>query len=100
MGYCIWMSGKASVELYIDTGNKEENKRIFDALFLKKQKIEDSFKEELSWERLDEKRSCRVRFVLEEGGLTDEPRWPVIQEAMISAMDKLAKAVLPHLKKT
>jgi hypothetical protein len=96
--YVIWMAEESAVELYIDTGNKEENKRIFDGLFAKKSEIEQAFGAALSWERLDDKRGCRVRFVLMNGGLTEETKWIGIQEAMIAAMDRLAKAVKPHFQ--
>jgi len=46
---------------------------------------------------LDEKRASRVRSALTGGGLADEAKWPVVQEAMINAMDGLAKAVEPYL---
>jgi len=84
------------VELYVDTGEKEENERIFDALHLKKQDVEQIFGAPLLWERLDTKRACRVRFLLS-GGLQDENAWPKVQESMISAMDRLSKAIKPYL---
>lgn len=95
--YVIWMTEESAVELYIDTGDGDENKRIFDGLHGQKSAVEHAFGAALSWDRLDEKRGSRVRFVLKEGGLVDEDKWPTIQDAMISAMDKLAKAVKPHL---
>lgn len=95
--YVIWMTDEAAVELYIDTGDKDENKEIFDTLHGRKVEIEQAFGDSLSWERLDEKRASRVRSVLKEGGLVDEAKWPAIQEAMVNAMDRLAKAVRPHL---
>jgi hypothetical protein len=94
--YVIWMTEESAVELYIDTGDKDENKRIFDGLHGKKAEIEQAVGHPLSWERLDDKRGSRVRFVLGEGGLVDEPKWPMIQDAMIDAMDRLAKAVKPN----
>jgi hypothetical protein len=94
--YVVWMTEETAVELYIDTGDKEENKRFFDGLHAKKQGIEDAFGAPLSWERLDDKRGCRVRFVLRDGGLVDEGKWPAIQDAMVAAMDRLAKAVKPR----
>jgi uncharacterized protein DUF4268 len=95
--YVIWMKDEAAVELYIDVGDKEENKRIFDALYDRKISIEEAFGAPLSWERLDERQASRVCFVLKEGGLEDETKWPAIQGAMIAAMDRLAKAIKPHL---
>jgi hypothetical protein len=94
--YVIWITEESAVELYIDTGDKDENKRIFDGLHGRKAEIEQAFGAELSWERLDNKRGCRVRSVLREGGLVDEGKWAVIQDAMIASMDRLAKAVKPH----
>ena len=95
--YDIWMTDEAAVELYIDTGDKVENKRIFDDLRKHESEIERVFGTALSWERLDEKNASRVCFILKEGGLNDEGKWQVIQDAMIDAMDKLAKAVKPFL---
>lgn len=48
-----------SIELYIDTGNKEKNKDKFDDLEKHKIDIEDKLGE-LSWERLDDKKACRI----------------------------------------
>ncbi len=49
------------VELYIDRGDGEENKRIFDQLHGRKEEIEGSFGSPLLWERLDAKRACRIK---------------------------------------
>ncbi|MBI2313504.1 MAG: DUF4268 domain-containing protein [Betaproteobacteria bacterium] len=98
--YLIWMSEEAAVEFWIDTGDKEENKRIFDALHARKAEVEQSFGAPLSWERLDDKRGCRVRFVLRHGGLSDgEEKWPEIQNVMVEAMDRLAKSIKPQFAK-
>jgi hypothetical protein len=98
LSYLIWIEKESGVELYIDAGDKAENKRIFDGLRAKQQSIEHAFGASLSWERLDEKRASRLRYVMNDGGLTDaKDRWSEIQDKMIDAMDRLAKAVKSHL---
>lgn len=96
--YIVWMKDATAVELCIDTDEKDENKRIFDDLPIHKPEIQQAFGAPLIWERFDEGRSSRVRSTVKEGGLTDdEAKWPAIQDAMIDAMGRLAKAVKPHL---
>lgn len=96
--YVIWMDDKAAAELYIDTGDRDDNTRVFDALAAKRDLIDQGFGGPLEWERLDKRRACRVRHVIEEGGLiSGEEHWPKIQDAMIDAMERLAKALKPYL---
>ena len=71
------------MELYIDTGFKEENKQIFDTLFARKEDVEKAFGAALDWQRLDDKRGSRVRYVMRDGGLTDaRERWAETQDAI------------------
>lgn len=95
--YVVWVEDQSAVELYIDTGDLDENKRIFDRLVARREVIDQAFGDKLDWERLDEKRACRIRKILELGGLSSgEDKWPAIQEAMIDAMARLAKALKPN----
>ncbi|GBC96746.1 hypothetical protein HRbin16_02555 [bacterium HR16] len=82
----------AQVEIYIDTGDEDENKRIFDTLRARKEAIEQAFGGELDWQRLEGKRACRIRYLIEGGGLQDKERWEQIQENMIDAMIRLENA--------
>lgn len=52
-------NNRISIELYIDTGDKNENERIFEELEKHKDKIEDEVKG-LNWEKLEERRACRI----------------------------------------
>jgi len=88
---------KAKVELYLDTGETEKNKRIFDQLFAQKEQIEEAFGEPLRWERRDDRQSCSIVKWLDCGGLQDQEEWPAIQDKMIDAMVRLEKALKPHL---
>ena len=48
------------VEFYIDVGEKDKNKQLFDMLRERSTVIEQEFGEPLSWERIDTKRACRI----------------------------------------
>jgi len=92
---------ECKAELYIDRGKdaEEETKSIFDQLFANKAKIDEAFGDALSWERLEGKRACRIRHTQSGGGYrTPEERWPALQDAIIQDMDRLEKALRPHLK--
>lgn len=89
----------AQVELYIDQGETEVNKYIFDQLFTRKEQIEEAFGDPFDWQRPDEWRTCRIRRVIPGGGLRDWGRWPEIQEAMIDTMVRLEKALKPRIRR-
>jgi Domain of unknown function (DUF4268) len=89
---------KGRSELYIDRGaeDPELNKRLFDHIFEHKEEIERAFGGELSWQRLDQKRSCRVAHNVTVGGWrSDEAIWPEIQDSMIDGMVRLERALKP-----
>jgi hypothetical protein len=48
------------VEAYLDSGNKELNKALFDELLADAAEVERSFGGHLNWERLDDKRASRI----------------------------------------
>lgn len=92
---------ECAAELYIDRGkdSEQENKSIFDQLLANKDQIDASFGEALSWERLEGKRACRIRHTQTGGGYrSPEDQWPALQDAIIKDMDRLEKALRPHLK--
>ncbi len=51
---------RARTEIYIDDGDAERNKYIFDKLKEESVVFDGKFDEDLVWERLDEKRACRI----------------------------------------
>jgi hypothetical protein len=88
------------VELYIDRGkNKEdENLEIFDQILSHKDEVEAQVNFSITWERLDEKRACRIRITLEGGYRTDESLWAGIHDSMVNAMKQLHTALHPIVK--
>jgi hypothetical protein len=84
----------AEVMLYIDRGNQVENKRIFDQLHAQREAMEKAFGGQLVWERLDDKRACRIKQVIETGGYrTPEVHWPELLEELVDAMIRLEAAL-------
>lgn len=100
--FTVWKRG-GGAELYIDRGrdSAELNKRLFDALFADKAAIEMEFGAALSWQRLDNKRACRIQVRFEEHpGLQDDPNdWYKTQDALIDAMIRLERALSPRIAK-
>ena len=66
VSYCINMCAViglnfARIEIYFNGKDKELNKKVFDHLYSKKEKIECEYGHELQWQRLDEKTACRIK---------------------------------------
>ncbi len=89
------------VELYIDRGknSEDESKKIFDKFHSKCSEIEGDFGGELNWERLDNRRACRISKRFEYAGLGDSNKRDKLQNDMIDAMIRLEKALKEHIKK-
>jgi hypothetical protein len=75
-------------EIYIDRGEKEENEFVFDQLWAKRASIESAFKGSLTWERLDEKRACRIKSETN-GSIFDRDQWPLLIDFMTDAMVRM-----------
>ena len=89
----------ASVELAISKSVKEDNKKIYDFLFLQKDIIENSYGYPLVWERLDNKKSSRISDKLFEVNITDKEDWEKIKIFLCDRMVRLEKAIKEPLKK-
>ena len=85
-----FVAGRAygRAELYIDRGEREENKFIFDQLYGKKESIETAFGGVLTWERLDDKRASRIKCEMP-GSIYDPDQWPTLIEFMTDAMVRM-----------
>lgn len=97
--YVVW-EHESAVELYIDRGkdSDEENKAIFDKLYSSRNEIEAKFGSELEWQRLDNKRACRIRKSFALGGFKDEPQWQSAIEATVEGMIRLEGALKSYVQ--
>lgn len=86
------------VELYIDRGEEEENLRIFETLEGSREGVESRFGGPLEWERLENRRACRISHRISLGGWRDQERWQDVADATIDAMVRLEAALGPHVK--
>lgn len=75
-------NNRFSCELYIDFGEKDKNKQRFDMLLEQKSKVETMIGEELSWERLNNRRACRIALYTE---------FTTDQEMLAWGIDKLKR---------
>jgi len=96
--YVIRMTD-AQIELYIDQGDAKINKQLFDTIYAHKERIEQAFGDSLEWQRLDEKRGSRVRYVIDGSGLLDRGKWPELQKQMIDTMIEFQKAFRPEIRR-
>lgn len=89
----------AQVELYIDRGEADWNKKVFNAFLQHKTEIEDLFSGPLDWQLLPDKRASRIRFVISSHGLKDHECWDELQEQLIESMIRMDKAFRPFITK-
>jgi len=58
----LFMKKYARVELMIRRADEDENTSVFDALLSQRSIIEENFGAPLVWERLEDKKACRIKF--------------------------------------
>ena len=87
-------------ELYIDRGrnSEAENKAIFDRLFQQRGEIEAAFGNPLDWDRMENRRACRIYYKVAGGYQSPEDEWPDVQSRVVAGMNGLEAAVRPFIK--
>lgn len=86
------------IELYISKNDKDENKRIFDELYQNKMAIESEF-DDLVWERLEDKKACRIKKELQGVGLYDKEDWGKAIDFLVTQMPKFVEVFKPYIEK-
>jgi hypothetical protein len=101
IGYSIFRDYYGG-QIYIDSGEQEYNKAVFDFLYENKAQIEEEIGYQLDWKRLEAKRASRVRFIVlkPEGYDFNNPdTWDTLHTHMIDAMIPFNRAMRKYLKK-
>jgi hypothetical protein len=89
----------AQVGLCIRRHDAAASKRIFDALYARKEVLEQVFGERLEWQRRDNQRASHIVCVVPGGGLQNRDRWPEIQDEMVDAVVRLERALRPEIRR-
>jgi hypothetical protein len=88
---------QARVEAYIDDGNGERNVRLLEDLELHKEEIESALGETLDWQRLDNRRACRIALDRPGSIEDDADTMSEIQEWMVKNLLKFKQVFEPRL---
>lgn len=88
----------ARSEISISRPAKEENKIIFDELYKQKEQLESVFGDKLEWERLDNKKSCRIRYQKEGVSLYEKEDWDEMIKFLIDGALRMEKAFKKPIK--
>ena len=85
-------------EIYINIGDQEKNKNLFDYLYSYKDTIEEKFGGPLTWQRLDDKITSRIR-IDSDLRYVDQDQRKDVMEFLTSASGKLMEIFTPYFLK-
>lgn len=86
-------------EAYVDAGNAETTKAVFDALHHQKERVEKTVGEALDWDRIDDRRGSRISLYFpDEIRIGEEERWPEARDWLIEAMGRMQDAFNPAIR--
>lgn len=88
----------ARTEIYLNK-SKQENKKVFDQLFLQKTEIEKLLGVELLWDRIDNKNASRISFQLENVNIENKDDWDKMILFFIEYSVKFEQCFKPFLEK-
>ena len=89
----------ARAEIYINRGETEENKKAFDSLYNFKDEIEKEFGGKLTWERMEDNVTSRIKHQLDGVNVTNEEDWPKMNEFLVDAAERMHKAFKDPIRK-
>lgn len=97
INFAFGRNGTFRIELYIDGGDREINKRLFDALYAEKDDIEQEFGHELDWQRLNNNRASKVSRIFEARITDSREELKELAERASTAMVFMLKVLEPRV---
>lgn len=88
----------ARVEIYINRGDINVNKKTFDYFLEKKEQIEKDFGAPLIWERKYDKVTSRIKWQLDGVSVFDEKDYQKMNQFLIDGLERMRKAFSPMMK--
>lgn len=92
----IFATNQARVEIVIALSNTEDNKKIFDYLYAKKEELEQRQQLELRWLRLDDYKQSRIEIAHSFEGI-DKSNWEERITWLVEQVSKMEKTFKPEV---
>ena len=86
------------VEIYINVGSQDVNKKCFDFLYKYKDEIESKFGYPLIWERMDNSVTCKIKYQLDGVNYFERDDWKQINDFLITYSSKMESAFSDYIK--
>ena len=80
--------------LWIDTGENDINKKVFDTIYAHREEIESKVSMPIVWDRKDKSRACSIEVVLENVDYFNKDNWAVIGEFHAKISKELADNIV------
>lgn len=97
LALCVANFDSVRAEIYIDFGDWNKNKALYDKLFQNKETIEIAFGGPLVWRRSEETRASKLYSEMINVSIGNEADWPRMAEFHAEKMAALMKAVEPYI---
>lgn len=98
----VYCTGKyVRTEIYMSKGTAEQNKRMFDFFYGRKDEVEAVFGGQLEWERMDGKVHSRIKHQLDGVDWRNRRDWPRIMDFLVDSstrMNRVADQFAPQLQ--
>lgn len=88
---------ESRVDIYIGTGSKEENEKIYDAVYSKKEKIEAGYPHKIRWQRLENKNACRIADIVDMS-FYDNDIWEELSDILSDRYIEFYEFMRPYFK--